>query len=97
MFLGIILRVVRLEVSVYNVYISNQFRTSFEPILLLGGGGNSSVKMTVNSKTLKTFVLISSKNLASGIARGWGTSLLSDLHNQEGNTEEENNVYVVFT
>jgi hypothetical protein len=28
-FLGIILRVLRLEVSVYNVYITNQFQTNF--------------------------------------------------------------------
>ncbi len=28
-FLGIILRVFRLEVSVYNVYITNQFQTTF--------------------------------------------------------------------
>ncbi len=34
-FLGIILRVLRLEVSVYNVYISNQFQTTFAQ----GGGG----------------------------------------------------------
>jgi hypothetical protein len=28
-FLGIILRVLRLEVSVYNVYITNQLQTTF--------------------------------------------------------------------
>jgi hypothetical protein len=28
-FLGIILRVLRLEVSVYKVYIANQFQTTF--------------------------------------------------------------------
>jgi hypothetical protein len=28
-FLGILLRVLRLEVSVYNVYITNQFQTTF--------------------------------------------------------------------
>jgi hypothetical protein len=33
-FLGIILRVLRLGVSVYNVYITNQFQTTFA-----GGGG----------------------------------------------------------
>ncbi len=32
--LGIILRVLRLEISVYNVYIKNQFQTTFA-----GGGG----------------------------------------------------------
>ncbi len=31
-FLGIILRVLRLEVSVYNVYITNQFPTTIVPI-----------------------------------------------------------------
>jgi hypothetical protein len=37
MFLGIILRVLtRLEVSVYNVYIKNQFQTTFAQE---GGGG----------------------------------------------------------
>jgi hypothetical protein len=35
-FLGIILRVLRLEVSVYNVYITNQFKTTFSR---WGGGG----------------------------------------------------------
>jgi hypothetical protein len=34
-FLGIILRVLRLEVSVYNVYITNSFQTTFAR----GGGG----------------------------------------------------------
>jgi hypothetical protein len=28
-FLGIILRVLRLEISVYNVFITNQFQTTF--------------------------------------------------------------------
>jgi hypothetical protein len=40
-FLGIILRVLRFEVSVCNVYITNQFQTT----LLKGwGGGSKSVK-----------------------------------------------------
>jgi hypothetical protein len=34
-FLGIILRVLRLEVSVYDVYVTNQFHTTFAR----GGGG----------------------------------------------------------
>jgi hypothetical protein len=34
-FLGIILRVLRLEASVYNVYITNQFQTTVDQ----GGGG----------------------------------------------------------
>jgi hypothetical protein len=37
-FLGIILRVLKLEVSVYNVYITNQFQTTF------AGGGGEGVK-----------------------------------------------------
>jgi hypothetical protein len=39
-FLGIILGVLRLEVSVYNVYITYQFQTTFAPL----------VEVTVNSK-----------------------------------------------
>jgi hypothetical protein len=48
-FLGIIVRVLRLEVSVYNVYITNQFQTTFAQ----GRGRgeqNPLVEMTVNSK-----------------------------------------------
>jgi len=39
MFLGIIVRVLRLEVSVYNAYITNQFQTTFAQ----GGRGVKSV------------------------------------------------------
>ncbi len=48
-FLSIILRVLRLEASVYNVYITNQFQTTFAQA---GGGGgkNRLVVVTVNSK-----------------------------------------------
>jgi hypothetical protein len=58
-FLGISLRVLKLEVSVYNFYITNQFQTTY------AGDG---VEETVNNKeeTLKTFVSITSKNSASG-------------------------------
>jgi hypothetical protein len=42
-FPGIILRVLRLDVSVYNVYITNQFQ-------LRGRGVNPLVEVTVNSK-----------------------------------------------
>jgi hypothetical protein len=49
-FLGIILRVLRLEVSVYNVYITNQFQTTFA--------------QREGSK-IKTVVPIMSKNSAS--------------------------------
>jgi hypothetical protein len=42
------LRVLRLEVSINNVYITNQFQT---PLLLKGGGGgNPLAEMTVKSK-----------------------------------------------
>ncbi len=53
-FLGIILKVLRLEVFVYNVYITNQFQ-------------NPLAQVTVNSKeeNIKTFVSITSKNSAS--------------------------------
>jgi hypothetical protein len=64
-FLGISLRVLRLEVYVYNVYITNQFHTNSARG---GGGGNLLVEVTVNSKkekTLKTFVPITYKNSAS--------------------------------
>jgi hypothetical protein len=42
----LLLRVLRLEVSVYNVYIKNQFQTTFAQ----GGGGvNLLSEVTVNS------------------------------------------------
>ncbi len=44
-FLGIILIVLRLEVSVYNVYTTNQFQTTF-----VQGGGDPLVEVTVNSE-----------------------------------------------
>jgi hypothetical protein len=50
-FLGIILRVLRLEVSVYNVYITNQFQTTFAQ----GEGRVKIVTVNSRSKTLKTF------------------------------------------
>jgi hypothetical protein len=47
MFLGIILRVLRLEVSVNNVYITNQF----QPTFARGEGGGSKIfEVAVNSK-----------------------------------------------
>jgi hypothetical protein len=46
-FLGIILRVLRLEVFVYNVSITNQFQINFA---WGGGGGERLVEVTVNSK-----------------------------------------------
>ncbi len=44
-FLGIILRVLRLEVSVYNVYITGQFQTIFSQWV---GGGVKLVEVNVN-------------------------------------------------
>jgi hypothetical protein len=49
-FLGIILRVLNLEASIYNVYITNQFRSTFAQ---RGGGDKSIVEVTVNSKDEK--------------------------------------------
>ncbi len=52
-FLGIILRVLRLEVFVYNVYIINQFQTTFAQ----GGGGGVKycrLEVTVNSNEENT-------------------------------------------
>ncbi len=45
--LGIILRVLRSEVSVYNVYITNQFQTTFARE---GGGGGGGVKFGLRYK-----------------------------------------------
>jgi hypothetical protein len=42
---GMILRVVRLQVSLYNVDDTNQFQTTFA-----GGGGGTLVELTLNSK-----------------------------------------------
>jgi hypothetical protein len=44
-FLGIILKVLRLEDSVYNVYITNQFQTTFAQ-----EGGDPLVEADANSK-----------------------------------------------
>jgi hypothetical protein len=40
-FLGTVLRVLRLEVSLYHAYITNQFK----PLLLGGGGGGGGAKI----------------------------------------------------
>jgi hypothetical protein len=56
----------RLEIFVYNVYITNQFQTTF----FSGEGGEKNPFVAVNSKegkSLKTFVPITSKNSASRI------------------------------
>ncbi len=45
-FLGIILRVLRLEVAIYNVYITNQFQATFAR----GVGINQLEEVTVNTK-----------------------------------------------
>jgi hypothetical protein len=44
------LRVLRLDVSVYNVYITNQFQTTFARVW---GGVNPLVEVTVNTKKKK--------------------------------------------
>ncbi len=73
--MGIILRVFRLEVSLYNVCITNQFQTTFAQGGA-GGGGVERVKSVrrgdieyqggkKNLKTFGTFVPITSKNSAS--------------------------------
>jgi hypothetical protein len=63
-FLGIILRVLILEVSVYNVYITNQFQTTSAQ------GGRGKIRnrwlWIARRKTLKTIVPITSKDSASG-------------------------------
>ncbi len=62
-FLGIILKVLRLEVSLYNVYITKQFQSFFAQGV---EGGKSVGEVTARRKTLETFVPISLKNSASG-------------------------------
>jgi hypothetical protein len=60
-FLGILLRVVKLEVSKQNVYITNQFQTTF---VQWGVGGGEGLNLLVEV-TLRTFVSITSKNSVS--------------------------------
>jgi hypothetical protein len=60
MFLGIILRVFRLEVSVYNVYITNQFQTTFAPLL----------EVTVNSKEENSYDFCSNYVQEFGLRKG---------------------------
>ncbi len=57
------MRLLRLEVSVYYVYVTNQFQATFARGVRGVGG------VTVNSKekTLKAYVTITSKNSASGL------------------------------
>ncbi len=60
------MRVLRLEVSVYNVYITNQCQTTFARGE--GGGGYDPLEeVTVNTKeeNSKTFVPIAAKNSVS--------------------------------
>jgi hypothetical protein len=68
-FLGIILRVLKLEVSVYNGY--NYKPVSTHNLLGVRGGGVSRIRYRddceiARRKTLKSFIPITSKNLASG-------------------------------
>ncbi len=62
-FPGIILKVLRLEVSLYNVYITKQFQSFFAQGV---EGGKSVVEVTAKRKTLETFVAILLKNSVSG-------------------------------
>jgi len=55
-FLGLTLKVLRLEVSMYNVYITNQFQAAFARG---GGEGNLLVEVTENSKGGKLLRLLS--------------------------------------
>jgi hypothetical protein len=54
-FLSIILRVLRLEVSVYNVYITNEFQTTFAQ----GGGGDTRCWRCLEIARRKSFKLLS--------------------------------------
>ncbi len=83
--MGIILSVLSLEVSLYNVCISNQFQTTFAQ----GEGGvESIVEVTVNSKEerSKTFVPIMSKN--------W--LLVDEIGGRVGAKSDEGATSVVF-
>ena len=58
-FLGIILRALRLEISVNNVYITNKFQTTFAQV-------NPLVEVTAWIARRNNFVPITAKNSASG-------------------------------
>jgi hypothetical protein len=73
----------RLEVSIYNVYITNQFQTTFAQGR--GGGGRG------RSKRWKTFVPITPKNSASGNRCKYSCGLhycnvIETMHNQRTDT-----------
>ncbi len=70
------MRVLRLEVSVYNVYIINQFQTTFSQ----GGGGwvKYVSRGDFEIARRKTFVLITFKNSASVL---YCTNDLSERYN----------------
>ncbi len=76
-FLGILLRILKLEVSVYNVYITNQLQTTFAQ----GGWGVksvSTVELIVQGE--KHFVPITSKNSAS--VQYWRSRWLHTLYHK---------------
>ncbi len=50
------MKVLRLEVSVYNVYIASQFQTTFAQV---GGGGSLLMEVSVNSKEERVLKLMS--------------------------------------
>ncbi len=64
-FLGLILRVLRLEVFVYNVYITNQFQPTFAH-RGLGAKSISRGDCEYEAKLLKLLSPITSKNSVSG-------------------------------
>jgi hypothetical protein len=64
--MDLILRVLKLEVSVYNVYITNQFQTTFaEGIKSVSRGDCEEVTRRKTPKLLRLLYPITSKNSAS--------------------------------
>ncbi len=83
-FLGIILRFLRLEVSLYDVYITNQFQTNFAHGVGGGGAGiKPLVEVNVNSKEENSFFPIMSKNSASGVSSLNTGALASTLRTKQ--------------
>jgi|688.fasta_scaffold1104142_1 hypothetical protein len=65
MFLEIVLRILRLEVSVYNVYITNQFQITFAQAGKMGKIHIRGDCEYQGGKFFQNFVPITSKNSAS--------------------------------
>jgi hypothetical protein len=70
----------RLEVLVYNVYITNQIQTTFAEEGGAGGVKSERRLWVGRRKTLKTFVPITSKNLASVIVSKCAVSYFEVKH-----------------